>query len=102
MSMYRIFVDGRNAYEIDDRQDADRKAEELRRVYPGAKVRIANAASSDLGRIKTPRKAATSRANIAKAHAHRAAAPCNCALEPHRYTCPVYKREAQQRSRAKK
>jgi hypothetical protein len=62
-------------------------------------------AAAVLGRIRTPKKAAASAANIRKAQvaAHnRPLRPCTCGQEPHKYPCPVYAREAQRRNRAKR
>lgn len=42
------------------------------------------------------------RAKIKAAWAARPVLACDCGQDAHRYTCPVYQREAQRRSRAKK
>jgi hypothetical protein len=63
---------------------------------------ILRRAAQILGKRTSERKAASSRANAAKATAAiPAGKPCNCGHDPHRSTCPVYRREAQRKHRAK-
>ncbi|HXJ39812.1 MAG TPA: hypothetical protein VNH18_11075 [Bryobacteraceae bacterium] len=61
-------------------------------------------AARQLGSIRTPRKAASSRANAAKATAARAVKPCTCGRTDgsHRFDCPAYRRAAVARYREKK
>lgn len=59
-------------------------------------------AMSLLGRRTSERKSAASRINMAHANTFRVPnKPCNCGTVPHRYPCPVYNREAQQKHRTK-
>lgn len=101
--MINIYVDRRLSCTVDD--DADivrRKVEELTRWYPGANITTKSETARALGSIRTPRKSASSAANLAKAHAARTPKPCTCGQEPHRYTCPAAKREYQRKSRERK
>lgn len=61
-------------------------------------------AAAALGSIKTERKAKSSAANLARGRALRPLKACTCGQPEgkHRSTCPVYLREKQRESRAKK
>ena len=58
-------------------------------------------AMSLLGKRTSERKTNASRLNIAYASSCRVLKPCSCGAFPHRQPCPVYRREAQQRNRAR-